>query len=358
LRDDLVGSCSQYLPVGDTNLKILLGSHFFTPSVGGVETVSRLLAEHWSRLGHEVIVITTTLASSDEFPYSVIRRPTAIRLLKLIKWADVFFQNNISLRTAWPLAFTRRPWFVTTATWLDSTDRRTGWRIGIKSLALRRAKNIYISRAVAAHVGLPGCLIPNPYDAEIFQRQTDLPQDLDLVFVGRLVSQKGVDILLHALAQLATRGLRPNTTLIGDGPEETELRRLATELRLADQLVFAGPRQGADLARLIARHRIMVVPSRWAETFGVVALEGIACGCAVVGSVEGGLTDAIGPCGLTFPNGSSDALAEVLAGLLSGDCQQISRFLDNAPAHLAKHAPGTIARRYLEIFAQSSGTSL
>ena len=340
-------------------MKILLGSHCFAPSVGGIESVSRILAGQWQRLGHEVVVVTTTPAAVRVvLPYRVIRHPTAIQLSKLLRWADVYFQNNISLRAAWPLAFSRRPWIVTTQTWLGGAGGATRWSKRIKLLSLKRARNIYISRAVAAHVGLPGDIIPNPYDADIFRVQADLPRDLDLVFVGRLVSDKGVDLLLRALAQLAQQGLRPNATLIGGGAEEGELRRLATELRLADRVVFAGPRQGADLARLIARHRIMVVPSRWAEPFGLVALEGIACGCVVAGSAEGGLPEAIGPCGLTFPNGSSDALARVLAGLLSHQCPQISRFLDAAPDHLSRHSPGTIARSYLRLFEQATGAAM
>jgi glycosyltransferase involved in cell wall biosynthesis len=222
----------------------------------------------------------------------------------------------------------------------------------MKSLALKRAKNIYISRTVAAHVGLPGAIIPNPYDDATFRPFADIPRDLDLVFVGRLVSDKGVDILLHALAKLRSRGVKPNATIIGTGSEETGLRDMTRRLELTEQVVFAGTQRGNDLSRMIARHRIMVVPSRWAEPFGVVALEGIACGCAVVGSNEGGLPEAIGPCGVTFPNGSADSLADAIDGLLR-DARQLAAMREAATAHLAKHAPDAIARLYLEAFLKA-----
>ena len=59
--------------------------------------------------------------------------------------------------------------------------------------------------------------------------------------------------------------------------------------------------------------------SRWAEPFGIVALEGIACGCAVVGTALGGLPEAIGPCGLTVPNADTSAMGRALRSLLEDD---------------------------------------
>jgi glycosyltransferase involved in cell wall biosynthesis len=206
---------------------------------------------------------------------------------------------------------------------------------------------------VAANVGLPGDIIPNPYDDAMFRSFADVPKDLDLVFVGRLVSDKGVDILLQALDQLKNRGVRPSATIIGTGPEEVELRAMTQRLDLAEQVVFAGTLRGNELARRLARHRIIVVPSRWAEPFGVVALEGIACGCAVIGSTDGGLPEAIGPCGVTFPNGSADLLADAIERLLR-DGRQLAAMHEAATAHLAKHAPDVIARQYLELFVKAA----
>jgi len=94
--------------------------------------------------------------------------------------------------------------------------------------------------------------------------------------------------------------------------------------------------------------RILVVPSLWNEPFGIVALEGIACGLAVVGSAGGGLPEAIGPCGLTFPNGDAAALAARLAELLRRP-GRIGELLAAAPAHLARHNPTAAARAYLAV---------
>jgi glycosyltransferase involved in cell wall biosynthesis len=77
----------------------------------------------------------------------------------------------------------------------------------------------------------------------------------------------------------------------------------------------------------------------------MVALEGIASGCIVVGSREGGLADAIGPGGLTFPNGDVDALATALACTLRAPSPPNP---DAAAKHLSRHRPDDIVRRYLE----------
>jgi glycogen synthase len=96
---------------------------------------------------------------------------------------------------------------------------------------------------------------------------------------------------------------------------------------------------------LLNRHRLMVVPSRYDEPFGVVALEGIACGCVVVGSAGGGLPEAIGPCGRTFRNGSVEDLTAVLAEMLRHP-ERLAELRAGAAEHLARHGSARIARLY------------
>jgi glycogen synthase len=123
------------------------------------------------------------------------------------------------------------------------------------------------------------------------------------------------------------------------------------ELGLDEQVTFAGQKFGDELAELLNRHRILVVPSRWAEPFGIVALEGIACGCVVVGSRDGGLKEAIGTCGLTFENGNEQALATCLQELLLHP-ESFAAFQDDAPAHLAKYRTGAVVSAYLDLITE------
>ena len=100
----------------------------------------------------------------------------------------------------------------------------------------------------------------------------------------------------------------------------------------------------------------MVVPSLWDEPFGIVALEGIACGCVVIGSEGGGLKDAIGSCGVTFPNGDVQALTQILLKLLKNP-DQTSIYRANAPDHLLRHQKSAIAEAYLQILETAINSS-
>jgi glycosyltransferase involved in cell wall biosynthesis len=158
---------------------------------------------------------------------------------------------------------------------------------------------------------------------------------------------------LRALKILQSEGLTPDLTIVGSGPEEQTLRRLATELALDRQVTFAGNLSGAALAETLNRHRILAVPSRWAEPFGLVALEGIACGCVVVGSERGGLKEAIGPCGITFENGNEQALAGALREILRSP-ETEAKLRARAGEHLQKFRASVAAAAYLDVIQKAA----
>jgi glycogen synthase len=339
-------------------MKILLSSHGFHPSIGGIEDVSLLLALEFARCGHEVRVITRTVSPSERsFPFPVERAPSALALLRAVAWCEVFFHNNLSLRTAWPLLLFRRPWVVAHHTWISRPDGRIAWQDRLKRRVVRRAASISGGSAIARSLGWPMTVIENPYDANVFRIEPGLPRDGTLIFVGRLVSDKGADLLLDALARLKERGCRPDLTVVGGGPEESSLRRQVAALELDSQVKFTGFKSPEELAVLLSRHRLLVVPSRRAEPFGLVALEGIACGCVVVGSEQGGLKEAIGPCGLTFANGEVGALVTALETILRLE-HPSAVFLSQAAAHLQKHRPETVAQAYLNVLTRAAGTAV
>jgi glycogen(starch) synthase len=329
-------------------VKILLGSHHFLPNMGGIETASNLLAREFVALGHDVHVITQT-EGGGSFPFPVVRRPGPFALWRQVRWCDIFLQNNISLRTLWPLLFLRRPLFIAHQTWIANSDESTGWRHRLKQLVLRRATSLAISRAIAEHLSTPSIQVGNPYDDEVFRDAPSGPRPKELIFAGRLVSDKGANLLLEAMALLEAK---PGLTIAGGGPEREHLENQAAELGLQTRVEFVGPQSGHQLAELLRQHQILVVPSRWREPFGIVALEGIACGCVVVGSAEGGLAEAIGPCGLTFPNGDARALADILGRLLTNP-RECDRLRQNAEAHLARFTPRQVAAVYLSAMEQA-----
>lgn len=334
-------------------MKILIYSPFFYPSIGGLETVVSILAHEFFYLGNEVKLISQFPSEvQDQFPFEVIRQPSLQKTLRLLQWSDVYFQPNVSLKGIWPLLVTFKPWVVSHNGWYSRSDNTYSWQDYLKQFAAYFATNISVSYAVSLHILSSSTVIPNPYQEEIFCQIPSIPRIKDLVFLGRLVSDKGVDLLLDALFELKKLGLKPKLTIVGKGPEELNLQQQSEALHLGEQVDFVGVKIGQELAQILNAHQILVVPSRWQEPFGVVALEGIACGCVVVGSEGGGLKEAIGPCGLTFPNGDLQSLTRILADLLNYP-SKLSRYRLKAKQHLANHQKAEVAKAYLQVFERA-----
>lgn len=328
-------------------MRILVYSPAFLPLVGGLEINTANLASHLQGAGHEVVVVTTTPGGTPDLGYRVVRNPSVRELLRWTRWCDVFYQANVSLRGLWPLLLVRRPWVVSHHSWYCQSDGRVIWRDRLKRWLLRfAASSIAVSQGIADDLTTPSVVILNPYRDDLFRPLPGIERTEDLVFLGRLVSDKGADLLLDALALLAREGLRPRLSVIGGGPEAVALRQQAARLDLSGQVRFLGVRKGEELVEILSRHRILVVPSRYNEPFGIVALEGIACGCVVVGSEGGGLKDAIGPCGETFRNGDVEGLAGVLGRLLRHP-ESLEEHRAQAASHLSRHRSTDVAAAYL-----------
>ena len=298
------------------------------------------------------LVSQTPSADSKFFPFEIIRQPQPQQLLNLTRWCDVYFQPSISLKGIWPLLISPKPWVVSHNNWYTRSDGSLGWQDYLKHFLIRFATGISVSQAIADRISVPSTVIPNPYREDIFYEMPEIARDRELVFLGRLVSDKGVDSLLKALAAIKRRGLTPKLTIIGSGPEEVKLRQQVKQLDIIDQVEFVGMKVEQELARLLNAHQILVVPSRWQEPFGIVALEGIACGCVVIGSEGGGLKDAIGPCGVTFPNGDVKVLAQTLFNLLI-EPNKLSIYKAKAASHLSRHQQVEIAKAYLQVFEEA-----
>ncbi len=199
-------------------MRILFSSHFFAPGIGGIEQVGGILAHEFASLGHEVIVITqTSEPAPDPFPFEVRRRPGVGELIRLTRRAELVFHNNISLQTAWPLVEIRRPWVIAHHTWIARPDGRRVLRDLLKLRALRFAHNIAVSRAIASSLPAPARVIPNPYREDLFRNTGDV-REREVMFLGRLVSDKGADLLIEALGLLKQRGTPVRATIGGRWP--------------------------------------------------------------------------------------------------------------------------------------------
>jgi glycogen(starch) synthase len=328
-------------------VRILMTTPYFSPSLGGMETVAECLANEFIALGHEVVVATSTAEDDGiQRPFTVLRAPSLLTLIKESLRADAVLQSQISLRLGLPSLLLRRPTVIAHHMWTPRTG--SGAFVGrVKHALLRLADNVAVSAAMANSLRVPCTIIANPYQEELFAGANHDGPKRDLVFLGRLIEDKGLGVLLEALALLASRGLHPTLTVIGRGPAEALHREQAEELGVASQVEFTGALRGSDLRDRLAAHQLLIVPSIWEEPFGVVVLEGLACGLIPVAADSGGLPDAVGKCGSIVPKNSPATLAAVVEHLLIDQPSQ-QQFRAFAPEHLAAHAPKQIALMYLE----------
>ena len=138
-----------------------------------------------------------------------------------------------------------------------------------------------------------------------------------LLFVGNLIPHKGLDILIEAVRILQAKGLALQLLVAGSGPEQAELEVLVGDHQLAKQVCFEGERSLDELVLYYNAADLLVLPSAM-ESFGLVFVEAMLCGCPVMGRAE--VLQEILPserCGVYLPSSDPDDWAEAIAVALN-----------------------------------------
>ena len=147
-----------------------------------------------------------------------------------------------------------------------------------------------------------------------------------LAYAGRLSPEKGVGTLLRAFAGLQESVPEARLWVVGEGPEEGPLRSLASDLGISARVEFFGSMSRKDLEVQFDAAWVQIIPSLWEEPFGMVAVEALMRGTAVIASNAGGLRDIIRPnAGVLVPPGDVPALTEALHRLATNRnlCEQL-----------------------------------
>ena len=161
-----------------------------------------------------------------------------------------------------------------------------------------------------------------------------------VLFVGRLVEKKGVDVLLSAAAALRERGLRFSVQIVGDGPKRFDLEAKVAHLALEGLVSFLGGLPHGEVLRRISEADCVVVPSvtaqnHDAEGIPVVAMEAMGSGAPVVATRHSGLPELIedGVTGLLVPEGDPDAIADAISSVMQ-DLERAKRIGSQARRHI------------------------
>lgn len=353
-------------------MNLLYYSHAFAPQIGGIEAFSmhlvRGLAER--NLGNDehpyVTVVTQTagadLPDSRREPFGVVRRPGAKLLWRLIGGSDRVVLAGPAIL---PLLFSllrRKPVTVThhgyqsicpngmlfhypTLRTCPGHFAAGRYRECVKCSAVQDTfagsvrvliltfvrrflsrfadSNVAVSEHVARRISLPKSRVirngvpDTPPAPELRQVPFSRPQVACFAYVGRLVTEKGVPVLIEAAGILKRRGRTLRILLIGDGPERSALQGQVRSLELEDEVTFLGFLKGERLAKAMSVVSALVMPSICEDAAPFAVLEQMMQARLIIGSNLGGLAEEIGDCGLTFAAGDALALADQLDRVIS-----------------------------------------
>lgn len=191
------------------------------------------------------------------------------------------------------------------------------------------------------------------------------PCERMLLFVGRIEPLKGIDTLIQAIAIMRKMGVfvclsviggEPNPSVETENTEMVRLKEMCEQAGLSDLVTFLGKRGQDTLPYYYSAVEAVVVPSHY-ESFGMVALEAMACGAPVVASQVGGLAYLVkdGETGFTVPVDDPQALAERLALLIND--QSLRQRLGRQAAQAAReYAWENIADRIINVYQDLLGS--
>lgn len=244
----------------------------------------------------------------------------------------------------------------------NARERYTRWRLAqARWLAKRTAAMVGVSegvRQVLVNLGFPPerCVaIPNGIDMQRFPASRLVPwceREASIVMAARFARQKDHATLIRALPHLAEHGLRPKLYLAGGGKSSTrrQMQLLVQELDLQEQVHFLG--HVADLPALLMQSCICVLASHY-EGYGLSMAEGMAAGCACIGSDVVGLREVVqhGQTGYLVPESDVSAMASALLTLLTQP-QQATSLAQAARTHAERSFDTNItASRYGTLFS-------
>ncbi|MCS7060647.1 MAG: glycosyltransferase [Anaerolineae bacterium] len=172
-------------------------------------------------------------------------------------------------------------------------------------------------------------------------------------YAGRLVPEKGVDLLLHALIGLPEH---VRLVVVGDGAERGALEQLSRTLGLGARVTFCPPVSSSEMPHVYGQFDVLVLPSRtqanWKEQFGRVLIEAMACGVPVIGSTCGEIPTVIGEAGLLFTENDVVELRAHLLCLVERPALRSELAQRGRTRILAHYTMRRIADRTVEVYRQ------
>ena len=193
----------------------------------------------------------------------------------------------------------------------------------MRNALCQKVENIAITEHVQKRHAFPNSTViyygieDNLMDKTAASVGSSCPSKLCFAYVGRLVLEKGVSVLLDAAARLQREGHEFDLLLIGDGPERAKLEADIGRQGLGSRVRITGFLRGPQLSSLLQEVHVVVMPSVWEETAGLAAIEQMMRARLVIASAIGGLGEVVGSAGIVCPPGDAEALAGCMSSVIT-----------------------------------------
>lgn len=304
---------------------------------------------YYPGLARQVRRLQPDILHIDEEPYNLASF-LALRLGRQVGARCLFFTwQNLYRRYAFPFS------------WLESyVLRHAAYAIAgnAEAVTVLRRKGYAGPVAVIPQFGVDPAIYQRQMPTSNQQQASCLlpPASFVVGYVGRLVEEKGLLVLLRAVAGLAGDW---RLMLIGSGPLQPQIERLAASLGIAERLTFTSGVPSSEMPRYLSQFAVLVLPSltrpNWKEQFGRVLIEAMACQVPVVGSDCGEIPQVIGQAGLVVPEGDGEALRQALARL-QADAGLRQRLGELGRARvLAHYTQARIAQETYRVYQEMAG---
>ncbi len=240
-----------------------------------------------------------------------------------------------------------------------SATLRTSLRLGLRRARVVTGCSAFVLEDARERFGLDMAkarVIFNGVDLdETSPVAVPLPFERYALGLGRVVQKKGFDLLLDAFAIISASYPDVGLVIAGDGAERDALMRQARALGLAERVAMPGRLSRNEVAAVMQRAEIFVMPSR-VEPFGIVVLEGWRAGIPVLVTSRGGASEFVadGVSGLVVDPFSTKDFAAALGSLLSSAALR-SCLVDGGREALARFEWSTLARSYEAVYADTIG---
>ncbi|MCS7098149.1 MAG: glycosyltransferase family 4 protein [Candidatus Methanomethyliaceae archaeon] len=224
------------------------------------------------------------------------------------------------------------------------------WRVICCSEYMKDEISKFFSCPLNKIVKIPNGFEPLPPPANLNRRDYARDDEKIVLYIGRMVYEKGPHILLEAIRILNRNDLK--FLFVGDGPMKPHLIEMSKRMGIAEKVYFLGHVSDEVLHALYKMAYLAVFPSLY-EPFGIVALEAMGSGVPVIVSAVGGLNEIIedGYNGIKFPSGSPIGLANAIKRLLD-DKELYYRIVNNAKERMKNFTWDGIAEKTINVYQQ------